>query len=61
MIIGLAILFNVCDCAYRIYGFFMEYGPFAPGRGFSPLIIRIVGFILAVSSLVAIVGSLAGS
>jgi hypothetical protein len=61
VIIGFALLFNIRDCAYRIHGFFMERSPFSPGRWFSPLIVRIVGLILAVPSLVTIIGSLAGS
>ncbi|MGW0777026.1 hypothetical protein ACWD01_25970 [Streptomyces sp. NPDC002835] len=61
VVIGFTLLFNVRDCAYRIHGFFMERSPFGSGRGFSPLIVRIVGFILVVPSLVAIAASLAGS
>ncbi|MFJ8974751.1 MULTISPECIES: hypothetical protein [Streptomyces] len=46
---GFLLLLNFRDAAYRVYEFFLNHGPFAPGPGFGPLVIRAVGGILGLS------------
>lgn len=50
-ILGFFLAFNIRDAAYQIYELLTSRGPFAPGPGFSPIVISIVGaFIGAVST-----------
>ncbi len=49
-ILGFCLALNIRDSVYRIYEFFVNRGPFAPGPGFSPLIIRIVGALIGAVS-----------
>ncbi|WP_093615864.1 hypothetical protein [Streptomyces indicus] len=48
----LGIAFNIRDVAFRIYQFTMYRGPFAPGFGFSPTLIRVVGGFLGAAVFV---------
>lgn len=52
-IFGFLLGFNVRDSAYRVFEFAVNHAPFGPGPGFSPLIVRVVGFIIGVASGVA--------
>jgi hypothetical protein len=54
---GLMLAFNLCDSAYRFYETIANRGPFGPGPGFSPGVIRFVG---AVLGIVMIALSIAG-
>jgi hypothetical protein len=49
-VLGFCLALNVRDAAYRVYEFFTSRGPFAPGPGFSPLVIRIVGALIGAVS-----------
>lgn len=49
-ILGFCLVLNIRDSAYRIYEFATNRGPFAPGPGFSPLVIRIVGALIGAVS-----------
>ncbi|QYX82259.1 hypothetical protein [Streptomyces akebiae] len=57
-ILGFCIALNIRDAAYRIYEFFTSRGPFAPGPGFSPLVIRIVGALIGAVSTWSFVSGL---
>lgn len=48
--VGFSLTFNFRDCAYRIYEFFMNRAPFAPGPGFSPIVIRLVGAVIGAAA-----------
>ena len=57
-IAGFLLALNIGDSAHRIYEFATHRGPFAPGPGFSPLVIRIVGSLIGGVSTWSFVQSL---
>lgn len=57
-VLGFSLAFNMRDSAYRVYEVFTSRGPFAPGPGFSPVVIRIVGALIGFVSTWAYVRSL---
>lgn len=56
--LGFSLAFNMCDSAYRVYEAFTSRGPFSPGPGFSPAVIRIVGALIGFVSTWACVSGL---
>ncbi|GAA3826443.1 hypothetical protein GCM10023083_69420 [Streptomyces phyllanthi] len=58
-ILGFCLALNVHESAYRIYELATSRGPFAPGPGFSPLVIRIVGALIGAVSTWSCVQGLA--
>lgn len=60
VVICLGIASNVRDVAYRIHQFAVNHGPFAPGPGFSPTLLRILGGILGVAVFVEFAVSVRG-
>lgn len=59
-VICFGIAFNVSDAAFRIYHFVMNHGPFAPGRGSSPTMLRILGATLGTAVLVECLATVRG-
>lgn len=57
-ILGFCLALNIGDASCRIYEFLTGRGPFAPGPGFSPLIIRIVGALIGAVSTWSFVSGL---
>lgn len=57
-ILGFCVALNIGDTSYRTYEFLTGRGPFAPGPGFSPLIIRIVGALIGAVSTWSILSGL---
>lgn len=45
---GVLLALNFRDSAYRFYELILNRGPFGPGPGFSPVVLRLVGAVLGV-------------
>ncbi|WP_327593371.1 hypothetical protein [Streptomyces chartreusis] len=58
-ILGFCLALDIRDSSYRIYESLANRGPFAPGLGFSPLVIRIVGALMGAVSAWSCVNGLA--
>lgn len=58
-ILGLCLALNIRDVSCRTHEFLTSRGPFAPGPGFSPPVIRIVGALVSVVSIWSFVDGLA--
>lgn len=57
-ILGFCLALNVGDSAYRIFESAANRGPFAPGSGFGPLPIKVVGALIGAVSTCSFVHGL---